>query len=407
MQEKATPFLSNMTKGKKLVLVSVLSLLAGAGIIYAIYETTKATVTVVTDEEEQVLATHAETVKEALAEEGLEVGEADQVEPGLEKEVEGLMVVEWDQAQEITFKKNNEKQKVVTTADDVEEVLEEKEITTRKEDVLEPSADTAIEEGMTLTYKEAFPVVINEEGEAEEILTTANQVSEVLEEKGIELNEEDRVEPGLEGELEEGSDIDVIRVETFIDKIEEEITYGTVTRPDETMAEGEEEVIDEGRVGLIEKHYEITKENGEEIDRELLTEETVQESEDRLVAVGTRPEAETVSRGGEGSAASSSPEQAGGQSMTMEATAYTANCAGCTGVTATGINLNENPNMAVVAVDPSVIPLGSTVHVEGYGEAVAGDTGGAITGNRIDLHVSSKSEANSFGRRSVEVTVLD
>src|SRR5699024_9100906 len=54
-----------------------------------------------------------------------------------------------------------------------------------------------------------------------------------------------------------------------------------------------------------------------------------------------------------------------GQSMTMEATAYTAQCDGCTGITATGIDLNANSNKKVVAVDPSVIPLGSRVHVEG------------------------------------------
>ncbi|PSL43565.1 3D (Asp-Asp-Asp) domain-containing protein [Salsuginibacillus halophilus] len=99
--------------------------------------------------------------------------------------------------------------------------------------------------------------------------------------------------------------------------------------------------------------------------------------------------------------------EANGQTMTMEATAYTANCTGCTGITATGQDLNNNPNKSVVAVDPNVIPLGSRVHVEGYGEAIAGDTGGAIQGNRIDLHVPTKDEAYSFGRQNVQVTVLD
>lgn len=96
-----------------------------------------------------------------------------------------------------------------------------------------------------------------------------------------------------------------------------------------------------------------------------------------------------------------------GQSMTMEATAYTAECYGCSGVTATGIDLNADRNKKLIAVDPSVIPLGSRVHVEGYGEAIAGDTGGAIKGNRIDLHMPTKGEANDFGRRTVNITVLD
>src|SRR5699024_10937641 len=55
--------------------------------------------------------------------------------------------------------------------------------------------------------------------------------------------------------------------------------------------------------------------------------------------------------------------------ITMSATGYTAKCTGCSGITATGIDLNKNPNAKVVAVDPSVIPLGSRVWVSGYGEA--------------------------------------
>ncbi|AST97853.1 peptidoglycan-binding protein [Shouchella clausii] len=91
----------------------------------------------------------------------------------------------------------------------------------------------------------------------------------------------------------------------------------------------------------------------------------------------------------------------------MEATAYSADCNGCSGVTATGIDLKANPNQKVIAVDPSVIPLGSRVYVEGYGEAIAGDTGGAISGNKIDVFVPSQSDAINFGRKTVKVTVLD
>ena len=92
--------------------------------------------------------------------------------------------------------------------------------------------------------------------------------------------------------------------------------------------------------------------------------------------------------------------------ITVEATAYTAYCAGCSGITATGIDLRSNPNRKVIAVDPRVIPLGSRVYVEGYGEAIAGDTGGAIKGNRIDVLVGSDSAANKWGRKSVKVKIL-
>ncbi|UCZ54230.1 peptidoglycan-binding protein [Bacillus shivajii] len=93
--------------------------------------------------------------------------------------------------------------------------------------------------------------------------------------------------------------------------------------------------------------------------------------------------------------------------MTMEATAYTAYCDGCIGITATGIDLRNQPNKKVVAVDPNVIPLGSVVEVEGYGRAIAGDTGGAIKGNRIDLHMATKDEAFSFGRQNVTVRIIE
>lgn len=90
----------------------------------------------------------------------------------------------------------------------------------------------------------------------------------------------------------------------------------------------------------------------------------------------------------------------------VTATAYTPWCAGCSGITATGINVAANPNMKVIAVDPRVIPLGSKVWVEGYGYAIAGDTGGAIKGNKIDLLMSSKDKAYQWGRKKVRIKVL-
>lgn len=92
---------------------------------------------------------------------------------------------------------------------------------------------------------------------------------------------------------------------------------------------------------------------------------------------------------------------------TFSATAYTALCTGCSGITSTGINLNTNPNSKVIAVDPSVIPLGSRVEVKGYGTFLAADTGGAINGNKIDIFMAKRGDAVSFGRRNVEIRVLD
>ncbi|GAB4074878.1 resuscitation-promoting factor [Barrientosiimonas marina] len=103
----------------------------------------------------------------------------------------------------------------------------------------------------------------------------------------------------------------------------------------------------------------------------------------------------------------SSQNKPDGKTVSVTATAYTADCDGCSGITATGVNLNANPNKKVIAVDPDVIPLGTEVYVEGYGRATAADTGGAINGNKIDVHVASESKANNWGVQNVNVTILN
>ena len=99
--------------------------------------------------------------------------------------------------------------------------------------------------------------------------------------------------------------------------------------------------------------------------------------------------------------------QPSGQTMMMEATAYSSDPADALGggsITATGQNLLENP--MAFAVDPSVIPLGTRLYVEGYGEAYAVDTGSAIQGNIIDVHFSTAGQCEAWGRRQVKVTIL-
>ncbi|MBO0586241.1 3D domain-containing protein [Sporosarcina sp. E16_8] len=93
--------------------------------------------------------------------------------------------------------------------------------------------------------------------------------------------------------------------------------------------------------------------------------------------------------------------------FTVSASAFTANCNGCTGITKTGINLKRNPDVKVIAVDPSVIKLGTKVYVEGYGYAIAGDTGGAIKGNKIDVFFPTKGEAYKWGRKNVTIKILN
>ena len=87
---------------------------------------------------------------------------------------------------------------------------------------------------------------------------------------------------------------------------------------------------------------------------------------------------------------------------TMSATAYTGG-----GLTAMGIKPVRDPNgLSTVSVDSSIIPLGSKVYVDGYGYAIASDTGGAIKGNKIDLYMNTLQDCYAFGRRTVTVTIV-
>src|SRR5699024_9332107 len=185
--------------------------------------------------------------------------------------------------------------------------------------------------------------------------------------------------------------IAVIRVEKETEEIEETIEFETETKQEDSIAKGKEEVITEGKEGTIMKTYEVVLENGQEVSRELVSEDIQEEAENHVVAVGTKePEKEqaqeeqelvassdnpsksddsseseenasSASKSNENKSDNSSSSEASGQEISMNATAYTANCNGCSGVTATGIDLNANPNKKVVAVDPGVIPLGSEV----------------------------------------------
>lgn len=157
------------------------------------------------------------------------------------------------------------------------------------------------------------------------------------------------------------------------------------------MLSGSEKVIRQGKSGKVEKTYEIVKVDGKIRNKKLIKETIVKEMEPKIIAVGTK----MPSRG-----------DVAAKEMLVTATAYTPYCTGCSGTTATGLNIRQNPNMKVIAVDPAVIPLGTKVYVDGYGYAVAGDTGSAIKGNKIDILMPTKQEAYRWGVKTVKIRIV-
>ncbi len=158
-------------------------------------------------------------------------------------------------------------------------------------------------------------------------------------------------------------------------------------------------VIQNGKEGLAEKTYRITYENGKETSRELVKETIIRPAQNRIIEIGR----ENPSRG---VVSSLSKRLKVVRTLTMHASAYDPGPRSCgryaTGRTATGIRAGRG----VVAVDPRVIKLGSRLYIEGYGHAIAGDTGSAIKGHKIDLGFNSYSEAIRFGRKRVTVHIL-
>lgn len=167
---------------------------------------------------------------------------------------------------------------------------------------------------------------------------------------------------------------------SFTQKLQEEsevLSKKTIYQDDPETEAGEEKVLDEGEDGKKTKIIRITyTKDGDEYQREIVSVETTQ-PKDKKILRGTKIIWRNL-------------DTADGsiqywKKMHVYATSYDggAGCSGCSGrgFTATGLRVTRG----VIAVDPAVIRLGSQIYIPGYGKAVAGDTGGNINGNIIDL----------------------
>lgn len=408
-----------------MVWATVIAVLCIAFLVTVSYEATKASVQVTQNGQKELIRTHADTIDELLSELDVTVQQHDELSHNLSDPVEYGMDVSYIASKSINLAiDRNHTEEYFTTASTVEEFFEQEDLEFKERDELSHDPDALIEDGMDIEVQQAFQVNVNDGGDSKKIWTTASTVDELFQEEGITLSELDELNLNEEEELSSDKKVMITRVEKVTDVVEEEVDFTVETKKDNSLPKGEKKVVSSGEKGLITKEYEVILKNGEEASRELIKETVEEESKTKVVALGTKVEKKATvaasspsSSSNASSSSRSSSSQAsttvsrndtsGAKTLYMHATAYTANCAGCSGITATGINLKANPNKKVVAVDPSVIPLGSRVWVEGYGYAIAGDTGGAINGNRIDLFVPSRSEALNFGSRNVKVKILD
>lgn len=389
-----------------------------AGILVAIFSTwvffdaAKVEVAFATDGEVKTVKTNTDTVGELLEDLGIDVGKYDELSHGENAAIMDGMEIRFEKANDVLLTIDGETETYHTTAITVGKFFEEEELDFSRYDDISHSNIEILEDEAEIIVHKAFPVVLDNGGKEEKIWATKGTVEDVLEDQEIEYKKTDRIEPALDEEVEEDMEISVVHIDTEKVEAEEKVPFESIEEEDSSLLKGQSEVKSEGEEGKIVKTYKVTYENGEEVSRDVVDEEVLKESEDKVVAVGTK-EPTTTSSSESASKESTSTEESSnnndapsGKTMTMEATAYGPDCAGCSGISATGMDLTGGGN--VIAVDPSVIPLGSKVWVEGYGEAIAGDTGGDIKGNRIDVLMKSESQASSsWGRRTVQVKVLD
>ena len=382
------------TKKLSIIIASFIVLLFSAGFIT--YETTKHSVTLSLDGKERVIKTHATNVQELLEEENISLQSKDYLFPSKNSRVTDNLKVVWKSAKQVKLSTVNEDKTVWTTAVTVDEFLKEQSIEVNEFDQVKPKSSTILQKGMNVVVNKAFPLTLNDGGVVKDVWSTSTTVADFLHQQGVTLTELDRVEPGLDSAVLENGMVNVIRVEKVTDVVEEPLSFAVVTQKDENLDKGSEKILTPGQEGLVSREYEITKENGQEVSRSVLKETIIKDKVDQVVAVGSKEIVQVASRGAES-----------GREIYVTATAYTASCSGCSGTTATGVNLHANPGAKVIAVDPSVIPLGSKVYVEGYGYAIAADTGGAIKGNKIDVFIASKQDAYQWGRKTVKIKILN
>lgn len=242
--------------------------------------------------------------------------------------------------------------------------------------------------------------------------TSADTVAELLGELQICLPSGVETDPPGDSALKDGMTVYLKGI--TVTRGTDERRVPAEVRFEEQLASGPQVsvVADPGRDGLVRTDYTIFYLNGKEIGRRE-RESVVQEMQPKCVVcftdyvAGEVPSvdeilAERVEPGGH-----HEPPTAYKRVLTMESTAYEPGPTSCgksaNGRTACGLQAGYG----VVAVDPRVIKLGTRLFIEGYGYAVAGDTGGAIKGNIVDVGFLTVDQCMQWGRRDVKVYILD
>lgn len=289
----------------------------------------------------------------------------------------------------------------VTYKGTVQDVLKDRGIELSEKDKIKPTLETRVKENDNIEIKTSVPIKVVAADKEFEVKTAEDTIGEMLDaendyfaDQGIIYKEDDIVEPSKDTQITKDMDIKVIKVE--VEEIVEthEMPYNSSEIVDYEKDISYRKVAQPGVNGEKEITYKLVKHDGQVVQKEELSQRPIKPSQD-----------EVIEKGGSEFIASRGDEIKVKRKLTVQATAYSGD-----GITATGrvpVRVSSKDGISTIAVDPRVIPLGSLVYVEGYGKAIAADTGGAIKGHIIDVFLNSSSECKSWGRKyGVEVGII-
>jgi uncharacterized protein YabE (DUF348 family) len=339
-------------------------------------------VVVVVDGREKIIYAHQENAADLLAYAGVDVSRNDRVlirPPSVTDPEDTRLRVVVQRAKEVMLEQGGVRATLYSHADTVGEAIVEAGLRLYRADRISPDVASPLQNGMHIQLERSVPVSVRVDGHMLRTRTHRTGVGELLADLGVTLNGQDYTDPALEAPLQEDMLIQVYRVTESVIVEQSPIPFESVWQPDPDSEIDTQSLLQEGEPGVLERRIRLRYENGQVVDRRVEGESVVLAPKNRVMGYGTKVIVRTLQT-------SSGPVEYW-RVMRMLATSYSAGTAGVSpeasyyGWTALGLKMRHG----IVAVDPRVISLGSQVYVPGYGVGLAGDTGGAIKGKRIDL----------------------